>query len=119
MIGLTPVESYEDFVQKTYDFQNDSHLISDLVVTEKRIDTNLEKWADVLSFYYSYPDLFVDLITPVDSKFKLYFFQRLILRSYNRFRQCNIWTDRSPCWQFRCRFRLILPCTYSWSEESS
>lgn len=112
MIGLTPVENYEDFIQKTYDFQNDSHLISDLVVTEKRIDTNLEKWADVLSFYYSYPDLFVDLITPIDSKFKLYFFQRLILRSYNRFRQVFVTATRGASKSFLGFLSRYLTCMF-------
>lgn len=81
------ITTYEDFVQANLDFHNDADLISELTVTESRIEGRLDELAKALSFFYSYPDVFADLMVPGDSDFKLFFFQRLFLRATTRYRQ--------------------------------
>jgi hypothetical protein len=44
-------------------------------------------WRKYLSLFRSYPDLFIDFILPKDSKFKLFFYQRMILRIMFRYRK--------------------------------
>lgn len=46
----------------------------------RNLESMLPDFADMLAFYQVYPDLFVDLITPKDSNFKLFPFQRIFLR---------------------------------------
>ena len=47
------------------------------------IETLLQKY---ISFFCAYPDLFLDLISPSDSDFKLYFYQRIVLRACMRYK---------------------------------
>ncbi|MCR8994641.1 DNA-packaging protein [Brevibacillus laterosporus] len=44
-------------------------------------------WKRYLSLFRSYPDLFIDFILPKDSMFKLFFYQRMILRIMFRYRK--------------------------------
>lgn len=44
-----------------------------------------EMWA---SFFRAYPDVFIDMITPKDSYFKLYPYQRIMLRLLFRYQYC-------------------------------
>lgn len=53
-------------------------------LTKKRINAHFEEVGEYLNFFIAYPDYFVDLITPKESHFKLFFFQRLILRCMAR-----------------------------------
>lgn len=53
-------------------------------LTKKRVDRHINELYEVLNLFVTYPDLFIDLITPHDSNFHLFFFQRLILRCMAR-----------------------------------
>lgn len=50
---------------------------------EKQLE---DEWAPMLEYFRDYPDKFLDFITPEDSKFRLYPFQRLYLRIMARYR---------------------------------
>lgn len=41
---------------------------------------------NLFEYYLAYPDLFIDAITPADSTFELYFYQRIFLRASLRYR---------------------------------
>ena len=43
-------------------------------------------YSKYISFFTAYPDLFIDLITPKDSHFKLFPYQRIFLRASLRYR---------------------------------
>lgn len=77
----------ESEIQEYIDFIGDTDLIGDNILTPQKITKNFDKIGDALNTLLAYPDLLVDLITPVESKFHLYFYQRLILRSMARHRQ--------------------------------
>jgi len=49
-------------------------------LNKKRVDQNFEKCGQMLDLFMQYPDRFVDLITPKESHFHLFFFQRIMLR---------------------------------------
>lgn len=49
------------------------------------LDNKVEMMA-LLKFYLNYPDRFIDDITPRQSKFTLYFYQRIFLRAAIRYR---------------------------------
>ena len=55
-------------------------------LTAERIDENLELYEDICNKFAAYPDLFIDLITPIDSNFELYYYQRIFLRACLRYR---------------------------------
>jgi hypothetical protein len=77
----------EPEIQDYIDFVGDTDLIGDNIVTPQKINKNFDKIAKALDILLAYPDLLVDIITPTDSSFKLYFYQRIILRSMARHRQ--------------------------------
>ena len=62
----------------SYEKQNEEKL--------SRIQKLLPVLMQYASFWRSYPDLFIDFITPKDSSFKLFFYQRLFLRIAIRYR---------------------------------
>lgn len=53
-------------------------------LTKKRVNENFEKCGEMLNLFMVYPDRFVDLIIPHKSHFKLFFFQRLMIRCLSR-----------------------------------
>ena len=53
-------------------------------LNKKRVDEHFNECGDMLNLFIVYPDRFVDLIIPHDSHFKLFFFQRLMIRCIAR-----------------------------------
>lgn len=77
----------EDEIAEYIDFLNDADAIGDSILTPQRIDKNFNKVGEALNVLLAYPDLLIDIISPPESDFKLYFYQRLFLRSMSRHRQ--------------------------------
>lgn len=50
------------------------------------LEENFEMLCQYADMYIAYPDLFIDLVTPIASTFKLYFYQRIFMRTAIRFR---------------------------------
>ena len=71
------VEDYINFLEA--DEQENTGFL-----TKKRIDEHFQECGDMLNLFMVYPDRFVDLIIPHDSHFKLFFFQRLMIRCISR-----------------------------------
>lgn len=57
-----------------------------LLTVDDITEDNFNLIGNNLNLYLAYPDLFLDTITPKDSNFKLYFYQRIYLRVAMRFR---------------------------------
>jgi len=53
-------------------------------LNKKRVRENFKKCGDLLNLYMVYPDRFIDLITPKNSHFHLFFFQRIMIRCMAR-----------------------------------
>lgn len=76
----------------------------------------LESIEDLLrkygSFFSAYPDLYLDLITPSDSSFELFFYQRITLRALMRFRDIFITAPRAFSKSFITILAEILQCIF-------
>ena len=57
-----------------------------VVLSRENIDKNRELIEKYMEFFSAYPDIFLDLILPAESKFHLYFYQRIFLRACMRFK---------------------------------
>ena len=68
-----------------------------------------EKYFD---FFIAYPDLFVDLIKPIDSNFDLFFYQRILLRALMRYKELFITAPRAFSKSFISIFGLFLQCIF-------
>lgn len=71
------VEDYINFLEA--DEQENTGFL-----TKKRIDEHFNECGEMLNLFMVYPDRFVDLIVPHESHFKLFFFQRLMIRCIAR-----------------------------------
>ena len=76
-------------------FLNDTDSVSGKMLTKDRIQKNIQGYGKALNFFLAYPDRLVDIMTPGDSAFKLYFVQRIVLRSMSRHRQSYMTFTRS------------------------
>lgn len=50
-----------------------------------KLKANLHKFILWASFFLKYPDYFIDMVTPKDSYFRLYPYQRILLRAFFRY----------------------------------
>ena len=76
-------------------FLNETDSVSDKMLTKERVLRNLKGYGNAINFFLAYPDKLVDLMTPRDSAFELYFVQRVVLRSMSRHRQSFMTFTRS------------------------
>ena len=68
-----------------------------VVLTEDFLNDNRELFEQYGNYFTAYPDVFLDLITPEEEEFKLFFYQRIFLRAVMRFRlvyvtACRAWS---------------------------
>lgn len=75
-----PIQDYLDFLHKTTK-------ISEGVVKKEHVLKNLDKYGNMINTFLTYPDILIDLITPRNNKFSLFFSQRMVLRAMARSRQ--------------------------------
>ena len=73
------VEDYINFLEA--DEQDNTGFL-----TKKRVNERFQECGEMLNLFMVYPDRFVDLITPKESHFRLFFFQRIMIRCMSR---CN------------------------------
>lgn len=107
---------------------NSEHFVSDNtssefyregILLEKGVSLSVKKIEDHLdlfkkyAWYWSvYPDRYIDLITPVGSKFKLKYFQRIFLRTCLRHGRILTVAPRAAGKSFICILALILICIF-------
>lgn len=61
-------------------FRNGVELEKGAVITSKRIEQHRKLYEKICWKWSQYPDLYLDLIKPTTSHFKLFFYQRMFLR---------------------------------------
>lgn len=83
-----------------------------VILTEDRIMKNFEGYGNQISFFTSYPDLFIDLITPKDSFWKLFPYQRIFLRASMRYRYHYCTAPRAFAKSFLSILALYLRCVF-------
>lgn len=81
-------------------------LTTDIVIKNQ---TLFEQYCDL---FLSYPDLFIDLITPKESNFKLFFYQRIFLRANLRYRYHFATFTRAFSKSFLSILGLFLRCIF-------
>lgn len=82
------------------------------VLTEKRIRKNLKLYQQYMELFISYPDLYLELIKPIGSKFKLKFFQVMFLRACLRYGRVLTIAPRAAGKSFICILALYLICIF-------
>lgn len=106
----TEETTLEPEFQEYINFINDMDLAGQAILTPQKIDDHFEQVGQALNQLKAYPDILVDIITPSDSKFSLYFYQRLILRSFARFKQTYTTATRAASKSFLAFLSRYLMC---------
>lgn len=106
--------SYNNYRQEDKKFNNLND-ISDGDTSKKEtsvasFETLKPHFRRFASFYRQYPDLFIDLISPPDSKIKLFFYQRIMLRILFRYQQVYFTFTRGSAKSFTQILALYLRC---------
>ena len=81
-------------------------------LTQERIEKNIDFYNLLFDYFTAYPDLFIDLITPSESNFKLFFYQRIFLRASLRFRYHYCVAPRAFSKTFISILAMILKCIF-------
>lgn len=82
------------------------------IITERRIERNFELYKRYCALWSVYPDLYIKLITPTDSKFRLKFFQIIFLRVCLRHGRILTIAPRAAGKSFICLLALYLICMF-------
>lgn len=94
---------------------NSPHLIDGRMENENKLKTFADskpKWRELCSYFRYYPDHFIDFIKPEDSKFELYFYQRVYLRIMMRYRKVFLTATRGTSKSFLENLAFVLRCCF-------
>lgn len=93
-------------------YKNGIELEKGAIITEKRIEKHRSLYERFCSLWSIYPDLFIDLITPSTSYFKLYFYQRYFLRLCMRYGRLVVIAPRAFSKSFISILAMYLMCMF-------
>lgn len=79
----------DDFIDKYHNMYSERNDIKKIVVTPEYIENNREQVERAMRMFVLYPDYLIDIITPKDSYFRLFFYQRVFLRVLNRYKHIS------------------------------
>ena len=82
------------------------------VITERRLRKHQQLYQQYIELFINYPDLYLDLIKPTHSKFKLKFFQVMFLRACLRYGRVLTIAPRAAGKSFICILALYLICIF-------
>ena len=91
-------------------YKNGIPIEKGVVLNEDYLRKHKDQIGEIFGFFTAYPDIFLDLITPEDEKFELYFYQRIFLRSVMRFRKVYLTAARAFSKSFLTILGLMLQC---------
>lgn len=83
-----------------------------VVLTQENVRENRELIEKYISYFTAYPDIFLDLIKPAESEFKLYFYQRIFLRASLRYKYHYCIASRGYSKTFLSVLAGILRCIF-------
>lgn len=79
----------EEFLDQYYDTMFERNDMQRVIITPQYVEENRQFMEDLVRLFTLYPDYLLDVVTPKDSYFKLFFFQRVFLRVCMRFKEIS------------------------------
>lgn len=93
-------------------FRDDIELEKGIVLSKERVEKNFKIYTKYMNYFTAYPDKFIELITPVESNFKLFFYQKIFLRACLRYRYHFCTAPRAFSKTFISILAMILKCIF-------
>lgn len=100
----------EEILERGY--RNGIEIEKGVVLNEDYLKKNYDHIGEMLSIFSAYPDIFLDFITPANSNFQLFFYQRITLRAIMRYKDVYITAPRAFSKSFVTILGLILQCIF-------
>ena len=97
-------------LQELMNLSKEKSVSAQSIITEERINAQIDNIRKLIAFFREYPDIFIDFIKGPDSKFKLYNYQRIILRAAMRHRYVYMTLPRGSSKSFLSMLILMLRC---------
>lgn len=90
----------DPIISEYLDFLNDVDVQGEYILTPKKVDAHFQEIGTYLNYFLCYPDIFLDILVPVDSEFGLDPDQRIALRSLSRNRRTYMVATRGASKSF-------------------
>lgn len=87
-------------------------ILKGAVLTEEYLIKNQKNLERIMNFFSAYPDLYLDIITPSDSEFSLFFYQRIMLRAIMRYKEIYVTAPRAFSKSFISILGMMLQCIF-------
>lgn len=111
----TTISSYDKEIQNLSSIERLKYeygIEKNIVLTKENVESNRELIEKYTQFFSVYPDIFLDLITPAETDFHLYFYQRIFLRACMRFKFHHCTASRAYSKSFLSILAGILRCVF-------
>ena len=92
--------------------REDIPLEKGVVLTEQYLTSIQDLLEKYMNFFTAYPDIFLDLIAPVDAQIKLFPYQRIFLRAVMRFKNVYVTACRAFSKSFITILGMVLQCIF-------
>lgn len=83
-----------------------------IILNEDYLEKHFKQIGNLLDHFISYPDLYLDIITPEEDSISLFFYQRIFLRSIMRYKTVNVTACRAWSKSFLVILGLFLQCVF-------
>lgn len=93
-------------------YHDNIELEKGVVITNEWLEKNEDFLFDCWETFVSYPDIYLDIITPIESNFKLFPYQRIFLRAAMRYTHLYITAARGTSKSFLSILAKFLQCTF-------
>lgn len=97
---------------KYHYYRDGIELEKGIMLTKERVEANLEVYKKWMEYFTAYPDKFVEMITPSESNFKLFFYQKIFLRACLRYRYHYCTAPRAFSKTFISILGMLLKCIF-------
>ena len=102
----------QDDSGKYHYFRDDIELEKGILLNRQRVDEQWDVYTKWMNYFTAYPDKFIELITPAESTFKLFFYQKIFLRACLRYRYHYCTAPRAFSKTFVSILGMILKCIF-------
>lgn len=109
---LPALSNFHSIEEKNYGMKDGIRIDKGVVLTEPYLKTIKDKLEKQINYFTAYPDLYLDLITPSYDDFNLFFYQRILLRAFMRFKEVYWTACRATSKTFLSILALILQCVF-------
>lgn len=83
-----------------------------VILTEEYLTKHRAFFEEIMTLFTAYPDIYLDIIKPVDSNFTLFFYQRITLRAIMRYKEVYVTAPRAFSKSFVTILGEILQCIF-------